>query len=122
MHLSLPQATFGHKGVRTQETEAILEIIKAHNERFILTGDFNAGVAAKSVKAISNELIRVDSELAQPTWGRSIKILGGVSIGLQKRLDYIFTTPDISVVSAKVLDRHPSDHHPLTVDIKLSQS
>ena len=119
-HLSLPQAALGHKGIRRGEVVVLSGLISAKKRRFVLMGDFNAGVKAQSVKAMSERLVRVDGDLDQPTWSRRVPILGKASLKPSRRLDYIFVTPDIDVVRAQVLPPEPSDHHPLVIEINLS--
>jgi endonuclease/exonuclease/phosphatase family metal-dependent hydrolase len=114
VHLSLLQAELGNRGVRRLETDRLTEIARQKQERFILTGDFNTGGYGQSVRAMSDVLRRLDGVLAVPTFGRSIE-LAGRQLGVSKRLDYVFVTPDNEVVGARVLDRGPSDHNPLYI-------
>lgn len=110
VHLSLPQAAIGNPGVRRSETTRLSDIVREQHERFVLTGDFNTSAWGPSVRSMGELLVRMDGALATTTWH-----LGNVGL---KRMDYIFTTPDIDVTGARILPRGPSDHNPIEIYIR----
>lgn len=117
VHLSLPQASIGHRGVRTEEANKLAQIL-SDREKLVLVGDFNAGPNALSVRQASNQLVRIDKNLEGPTFSRKINILGRAVL-IKKRLDYVFCSADLQVKNAQTLPAEPSDHSPLVVEIEL---
>lgn len=105
----------------THQQESILQLNQAKQllkiiprENSILMGDFNALPTSQTIHLVKEQLVDADN-LDQPTW--SVYPEGCVVCKPQKiesRLDYIFTTRDISIHSYQVERSHASDHLPIS--------
>lgn len=76
------------------------------SSKLILTGDFNSIPESETIKKIESMLINTDKNPAHPTWN-------------DKRIDYIFISPDIIVKSFQILNSDASDHFPILAEIEI---
>jgi endonuclease/exonuclease/phosphatase family metal-dependent hydrolase len=105
---------------KAQETDKLLDIIHQKHEQFILTGDFNALPDSPTISAISKLLKNAGPGVKQKTWTtKPFDYNGFVETELKWRLDYIFATPDVNVVSSEILKTDYSDHLPILTRIKV---
>lgn len=86
----------------------------------IVMGDFNAIPGSKTVAIMKKRLIKADGNSKTPTWSVYVEErdqcrTNGVTI----RLDYIFTTKDIAVISTEVEKSDGSDHLPISAIIEI---
>lgn len=122
---------FDHVGTvaRTESAKLILKKIKELNKQgylFVLTGDFNLEENSESIALISESLNDTKYAPESLTFGpdgtfNAFEFHKPVT----KRIDYIFTSPDNTVVKkyAVLSDskdcRYPSDHLPVYTEIEL---
>lgn len=102
-----------------QEEQATNLIKLIPQENAILMGDFNAEPSSSAIKIISDSLINSDPT-NKPTW--SVYPEGCITCNPQAidtKLDYIFTTKDISAIGFKVENSKASDHLPISVIIEI---
>lgn len=89
-----------------------------------LTGDFNCGESSDPIQAIREGGLVDTFRVVHPD-ATDVGTFHGFSGKAGKdKIDYIFTTPDVHVTSAEILrthrdGRYPSDHFPLTADIRI---
>ena len=103
-----------------QELQAETLIQALPKEKTIVMGDFNATPDSNAVKKMRGTLVETDPSSA-PTW--SVYPEGCSECNPQKidtRLDYIFCTPDIKIISPKVESSKGSDHLPISVIVSLT--
>lgn len=115
MHLS-----HTHQQESEIQIEQGLNLIKLlPNKNTIVMGDFNATPESLTIKNMQKVLVDTDPS-SLPTW--SVYPEGCHSCkpqGLSFRLDYIFTSKDISIKSFGVGDSKGSDHLPITALIEI---
>ncbi len=105
---------------RMEEAENLFGIVQQKHERFILTGDFNATPDSQIIKKLSDIFIHADPNTDRPTWTTKPFSYQGFEANERKwRLDYIFCTEDINVVSNKIIDTPYSDHLPILTEIQI---
>lgn len=103
-----------------KETEKVIEIIREKKEKYILTGDLNAIPPSYVVTEINKYLTHLGPPLEEKTWTtKPIKHPNFQADGLNWRLDYVFGTSDIKVISAKTLETQISDHLPILIEIEV---
>lgn len=118
VHLSWFLPTRKHKMIRVEEGDRLSDILHERKEegRYVLTGDFNAGPNFRSVRQVG-QILQSCGEDIDPTWRPTQKVLARMKM-FGRRLDYAFSTEDL-VTQTEILDRGPSDHHPLLVTVTL---
>lgn len=105
---------------KLQETDSLLKAIQENNEHFILTGDFNAPPASEVISRITTKLRNLGPNHTENTWTTKPFSYGGFSEDkLAWRLDYVFGTQDVEVVSAEIVETEFSDHLPILIRIKV---
>jgi endonuclease/exonuclease/phosphatase family metal-dependent hydrolase len=107
-----------HLGLNTQERERQLDELLVYTANApapkVLVGDFNA-------HPDSHEIGRVREQFGDSS------LLAGIGIGYtspadapQETIDYIFVSPDITVLSTEVIPSLASDHLPVAARVQLS--
>jgi endonuclease/exonuclease/phosphatase family metal-dependent hydrolase len=118
-HMSYTNA-FASTPRKQQETQRLIDILKIKQSKYIFTGDLNAAPDSPIIQAVSDVLKNVGPDLNQPTWTtKPFSYDGFEETNLNWRLDYIFATPDVKVVEAKVLSTDYSDHLPVWAEVDL---
>ncbi len=114
-----------HKGAlaRMLASAQIMQDITSHNEKFFLTGDFNATPDASEISMITECKIRSIKDATET--------LGGTFHDFGRRekptkIDYIFTDASTPVLDAVCIEDHPtagtpyiSDHNPIYIIAEL---
>ncbi|RVX42663.1 endonuclease/exonuclease/phosphatase family metal-dependent hydrolase [Nonomuraea polychroma] len=95
---------------RLEQVRAIQPLV-AREEPVVLAGDLNARPDAPEIRALSETLTD-----AWPRAGRGDGYTYPAT-GPNARIDYVFTSPDVRVESAAVVQSDASDHLPLFVDL-----
>lgn len=116
-HMSYTDSFLSDKEKDT-ETDKLINIIATKNKNFILMGDLNALPDSYSINEISKYLKSAGPSFTQSTWTtKPFNYNGFVADKLHWRLDYCFTTPDIKVHTAEIINTEYSDHLPILVEI-----
>lgn len=116
-HLSF---TPGFKLMPEKEIEAkhFLATIGDNHSGFIFTGDFNALPDSNLIRTLDNKFQHAGPDYEEPTWTtKPFDYMDFKADRLNWRLDYVYTTPDIKVTTAKTLATEVSDHLPILVEI-----
>jgi endonuclease/exonuclease/phosphatase family metal-dependent hydrolase len=96
------------------ETHNLLALTESRQGRYILTGDLNYTPESKRIAAILERLRNAGPPFDVKTWPTKAAEFGSGAIPrLDKRLDYIFVTPDVRVIEAGRLETDVSDHLPI---------
>jgi endonuclease/exonuclease/phosphatase family metal-dependent hydrolase len=99
------------------EAEVLVRVLKPKSNRYVFSGDLNALPDSKVVTDISSMLQDAGPSYDQKTWTtKPFSYQGFETSALEYRIDYCFTTPDITVTSAKVFKTDSSDHLPIVVE------
>jgi endonuclease/exonuclease/phosphatase family metal-dependent hydrolase len=115
-HLSYFDELLGAAEIRA-ETGALMGALANNTERFIFTGDLNATPSSYAVQQLSRYFRHAGPDLTQATWTTKPY---PYHAGLDRRIDYVFTTADIKVTDARLIDTHASDHLPILCSVRAS--
>ena len=102
---------------QSEQVDSLLNILPRENT--ILMGDFNATPESEAIRTMRGTLKDSDPSSA-PTWSvypEGCDVCNPQS--LEIRLDYMFTTPDLTVLSSRVEDSNASDHLPISAEIEV---
>lgn len=105
---------------RKIQSKILLKATKDNDKNFLITGDFNAAPKTKIIKDLEKLLVSAGPPHNEPTFSTiPFSFLGFDVTGLDWRVDYIFTTPDVKIISSKIIDTKFSDHLPILVEIEI---
>lgn len=106
---------------KKQESFRLAEILKTKKTNFIFTGDLNSQPNSFTINTISNYLKFAGPDLNQKTWTtKPFSYKGFEETNLNWRLDYVFTSKDVQVMSSEILKTSYSDHLPILTKIKIT--
>ena len=112
-HLSFAPA-FTNTPRKKREADDLCKEMSRHDKAFIFTGDLNATPDSYMVKTISKHLKNAGPDPQQKTWTtKPFSYQGFEETQRNWRLDYIFTTKDVKVLKAEILETNYSDHLPI---------
>ena len=111
---------FKNTSEKKLETDALIRQLSTHNKRFIFCADLNAAAGSYTIDQIKKHLKNAGPAAAYKTWTtKPFSYNGFEESELNWRLDYVFVTKDIDVLSAEVITTDLSDHLPLKVEFKV---
>lgn len=102
----------------TQEKALVklLNSIKTKKNSYLLAGDLNAPPDSPVIAKIQEILQNAGPDCKQPTWPTKPFSYGPFNeTSLKYRIDYVFKTPDIKVIEAKIIKTPYSDHLPILI-------
>lgn len=118
-HLSYTHQ-FEQTEAKEKEANNLLKILQSKNEKYIFTGDLNAPTDSYTVTEISKILTNCGPSNEELTWTTKPFDYQGFSVKtLDWRLDYVFATKDIKVVSSEIIKTEYSDHLPILVTLNI---
>ncbi len=104
---------------KLMESESLIRNFK-NRKRFIFTGDLNVTPDSKVIKNISKYLTHSGPDLKQPTWTtKPFEYNGFSAVTLDWRLDYVFSSKDVTILDTEIIQTNYSDHLPILVNIKV---
>jgi endonuclease/exonuclease/phosphatase family metal-dependent hydrolase len=119
VHLSYSTA-FAMTEKKLAEAEKLYEAVQDNHERFIFAADLNAKPDSPIVKRLEELFIHADPNTDRPTWTTKPFSYDGFEANTRDwRLDYIFATEDINVITNKILETSYSDHLPILTEIQI---
>lgn len=87
---------------------------------YILTGDLNAKPDGTLITGLSEKLVNAGPPMDELTFTTKPFDLHGFKVdGLEYRIDYVFTSQDVNVLSCQILRTDISDHLPLLLEIEI---
>jgi endonuclease/exonuclease/phosphatase family metal-dependent hydrolase len=102
------------------QTDLLLSAVQHHRERFVFTGDLNVPPNSATVKRLDEKLRAAGPSYDTPTWPTKHYEFHGVAVPiLDRRLDYLFTTPDIRIAGSQLIHTEHSDHLPILLEVEL---
>ena len=105
---------------KEQEADRLIEQIEQHKENYIFTGDLNALPGSYTINKIEEKLKNAGPPFEHNTWAtKPFSYRGFVEKDLNWRLDYVFRTPDVKIISSEILHTEYSDHLPVLVNIEV---
>lgn len=111
-----------------QETEAknieadnLSRAVESKKQNFVFSGDLNSPPDSYTVRQLSRHLTNAGPDYDEKTWTtKPFEDYDGFKEDqLNWRLDYVFATPDLKILSAKIIDTPYSDHLPVMVDLEI---
>jgi endonuclease/exonuclease/phosphatase family metal-dependent hydrolase len=108
---------------KQHESDLLLAAIEENKRKFILTGDFNATPGSYTVDCMLQKLTSFGPSMNEPTWTtKPFSYNGFEETELSWRLDHVFGTSDLDIIESRVIDTKYSDHLPLLVRVRVSES
>lgn len=105
---------------KRQEVDKLLQIIDKKSSNYVFSGDLNSRPGSYAVRNIAKRLKHAGPKPEDKTWTtKPFSYRGFKETELNWRLDYVFATGDIKIVSSEVLDTKFSDHLPILTKIML---
>ena len=100
------------------EADNLVKILSTKKENYVFAGDLNALPDSYTISEVSKILKNAGPSFEESTWTtKPFNYNGFVADKLKWRLDYCFTTPDVKVDSARIVDTEYSDHLPILIEI-----
>lgn len=104
---------------KIEETRKLVDFFKK-NENIIFTGDLNLTPNTESIKMIENVLKNCWPDYDKPTWTtKPFSFMWFEEDKLNRRLDYIFASKEIKVLSSEIIQTNFSDHLPILVEFEI---
>lgn len=105
---------------RQKEDEKFVSLVSNNHKRFVFTGDFNALPEGKLVQTLLGQFRHAGPNFSRKTWTTKPFTYDGFEANtLDWRLDYVFVTPDIKVLSSKIIQTDYSDHLPVLTTLEI---
>lgn len=105
---------------KRQETDKLIKILDQNKSNFIFSGDLNSRPNSYTVKVITKRLKHAGPRFEKKTWTtKPFSYRGFIETKLNWRLDYVFTTKDIEVISSEIISTSYSDHLPILTTFNL---
>lgn len=105
---------------KDNETAHLLKELERHQDSYVFTGDLNALPGSNTIKSIEELLVNAGPDLKLKTWTTKPFSYNGFEANtLDWRLDYVFKTKDIKVLSSEILNTQFSDHLPILTKINI---
>ncbi len=102
------------------ESERFIEVLRPKQRRYLLTGDLNATPDSSLIQELSKILVPAGPDYSEKTWTtKPFEMHGFAADTLDWRLDYMFTSHDVKVLSSEVVATDYSDHLPILVKVQL---
>lgn len=96
------------------EADKLVAIVREKKSSYLLTGDFNALPDSYTIAEVSMYLKDCGPDHSQNTWTtKPFHYKDHHETELTTRLDYIFATPDVNIISSEVVKTEFSDHLPI---------
>jgi endonuclease/exonuclease/phosphatase family metal-dependent hydrolase len=106
---------------KKKEVKRLLDLMKKQKGQFIMTGDFNCTPSSEYVQEIMRVLKSAGPNFDLPTWTtKPFEYNGFKEDKLRWRLDYVFHTPDVKIISSEILQTSASDHLPILVTVDIA--
>ena len=111
---------FSNTPLRQAESDRLLNILESKNDKYIITGDFNAVPESYLVPKVERLLKHAGPDYEVKTWTtKPFSYNGFEETDLNWRLDYVFTSRDIEAVSSEVVQTDFSDHLPILTQLRI---
>jgi endonuclease/exonuclease/phosphatase family metal-dependent hydrolase len=105
---------------KKRETDMLVTKLRRNSERFIFTGDLNAEPGSYTIQSIEQVLPNAGPNTTQKTWTtKPFNYNNFNETNLNWRLDYVFATPDLQIVSTKIITTDYSDHLPILAQFSI---
>lgn len=118
IHIGTTHMSYTHRFEPTpnkqRETDSLINNLSEHSSRFIFAGDLNALPGSYTLTNIEALMQNAGPGLKDKTWAtKPFSYNGFEETELNWRLDYVFNTKDIKVLSSRIVETNYSDHLPI---------
>lgn len=104
---------------KIDETKKLINFFK-ENDNIIFTWDLNLTPDTKSIKMIEKELQNCWPDYEQSTWTtKPFSFVWFEETELNWRLDYVFASKNLKVISSEIISTDFSDHLPILVEFDI---
>lgn len=118
-HMSYTDA-FTENELKIDESERLLNLIGKNRTHYIFSGDLNTPENSRLIKELEKSLQNAGPDYSEKTWTtKDFDYNGFTANSLEWRLDFIFRTKDIKILSAEVVKTNFSDHLPILTEFEL---
>jgi len=105
---------------RKSEVDNLLSIVQAKTKAYMLTGDFNSLPESYLVTNLGAQLEYAGPDFGVKTWTtKPFSYNGFEETKLNWRLDYVFASKDIKVLSSQAVETDYSDHLPILTKVSV---
>lgn len=117
-------ASYNNKFIENREKiieiQKLVNFFKQNNKDLIFSADLNITPNSRSVKLIEKVLKHCGPSYEEPTWTtKAFDFMGFKEYKLNWRVDYVFATEDIKVISSNIVKTEYSDHLPIILEIEI---
>ena len=102
---------------KDNEVNELINIIKKNKNNYIFMGDLNTAKNSKYVNYIKEHLVYYDTDNTWTT--KPFSYNGFEETELNWKLDYLFSSKDLTIDNIKLYKTNISDHLPITAEIEL---
>lgn len=104
---------------KKREVTRLLDILEGKKGNYIFAGDLNSRPYSFTIKQISKYLKNCGPDIKEKTWTtKPFNYHSFKETELKWRLDYVFCTRDIHILSSQVINTPFSDHLPILIEFK----
>lgn len=104
---------------KATQIDKIIAAVKS-KKKYVITGDLNSAPDSKTIGKLEKFLVSAGPPHDQPTFTTiPFSLLGFEVKDLEWRIDYVFATPDIKVLSSRIIKTNFSDHLPIVAGIEV---
>lgn len=108
---------------KNAESKKLLDYLDQVDGPFLFMGDLNAIPSSNLIQELDKKYKNLSPDYSEPTWTTKPFSHEGFEVNsLSYRLDYIFGSGDIKLISSEVIKTKYSDHLPIISEIKLCKS
>ncbi|MBL8121262.1 endonuclease/exonuclease/phosphatase family protein [Candidatus Saccharibacteria bacterium] len=119
VHLSYCHA-FKPSPQRQQENDTFVKAVSRHDQSLIFSGDFNAVPENELIQSLNKQFKHAGPDFSEKTWTTKPFSYDGFDTNtLDWRLDYVFCTRDIKILSSRIIPTDFSDHLPILVEFEI---
>lgn len=102
------------------EIDRFVNHIKNKKEKYIVTGDFNSTPDSYTITELSKYFVNCGPQYTESTWTtKPFNYQGFSEDELHWRLDYLFATKDVKILSCKIITTNYSDHLPILLEFEI---
>lgn len=107
---------------KRMEADRLVNLLKDRKKDFIFTGDLNATPKSYVVEKIlkNKNLINAGPDFSKKTWTtKPFNYHGFKEDDLNWRIDYVFTSKDVEILTSNIIETKASDHLPILIELEV---
>src|SRR5207244_425566 len=105
---------------KKKEVDNLIEGIKNKKQNYIMMGDLNSLPDSYTISELEKYFVHCGPDYKQNTWTtKPFNYQGFKEDKLRWRVDYVFATKDVKVISSEIIQTNYSDHLPILTTISI---